>query len=62
MRTWENDCVGCPQGCVAYCNRKQYYVVIWCDKCGEQVEPDDVVEIGRKDYCPDCYKEMEVEE
>lgn len=62
MRTWENDCVGCPQGCVPWCSKKSDYQVIWCDKCGEQVELKDVIEIDDKEYCPDCYKEMEDEE
>jgi hypothetical protein len=30
----ENDCVGCPQGCIN-CGRK-YVEHFYCDKCGEE--------------------------
>lgn len=36
-REWENDCVGCPQGCVN-CGRDRDYEVIYCDVCGDSEE------------------------
>lgn len=57
MIRYEDDCVGCPQGCI-HCGRGKYPV--WeCDKCGaESVNGDDMYEVDGKHYCGDCYYEM----
>ena len=54
MRTIENDCVGCPQGCIQ-CGRNFDYEIIECDSCGIELDADNVYQIGDKDYCEKCY-------
>ena len=58
MVRYENDCVGCPQGCID-CGRKRtphYY----CDKCGDEAT---LYEYGDKQLCADCLlKKFEVVE
>ena len=54
---WQNDCVGCPQGCI-HCNRGSDYKVWWCDDCTNQLDPnEDTIYIGLngEDLCEDCY-------
>lgn len=60
LRT-ENECVGCPQGCIN-CGRKR--VAVWyCDVCGRATsDPDEIQEVDGKDYCDICYRKMEEEE
>ena len=55
----ENDCVGCPQGCV-HCGRDRTYYVWTCDGCGEKTtEYDEFVQSkDGKCYCPDCCEEL----
>ena len=50
-REWENDCVGCPQGCIN-CGRKEDYLVIYCDGCGASNE--DMYEFKGEDLCEQC--------
>lgn len=58
MIRYENECVGCPpeMGCLgSLCpNRKVPYY--YCDKCKEEV--DELYEVGNKDLCEDCLKDM----
>lgn len=49
MVRYENDCVGCPQGCIN-CGRKRtphYY----CDKCGTE---ETLYHTEDGDFCADC--------
>lgn len=50
-REWENDCVGCPQGCIG-CGRQEDYLVIYCDNCGESLET--MYEFKGEDLCEAC--------
>ena len=36
MIRYEDDCVGCPQGCIA-CGRR-HTPHLYCDHCGEEAE------------------------
>lgn len=59
-RRIENDCVGCPQGCI-YCGRNKNYYVFECDGSGCFEETNDYEEffhVGNKDYCKSCYKDL----
>ena len=47
----ENNCVGCPQGCVL-CGRKEEKNII-CDRCG----CDAYYSIDGDDYCEDCFED-----
>ena len=51
MRSYENYCVGCPQGCIN-CGRKNDVLIISCDKCGAEDKP--VYEYDGKELCIDC--------
>ena len=54
----ENDCVGCPQGCI-HCGREDDYWVWECDRCGKATtEYDDFIHENGKDYCSDCYDKI----
>ena len=48
----ENDCVGCPQGCIC-CGLKEnphYY----CDWCDMEFDADDLRYVGSEMVCEDC--------
>ena len=51
MITYEDQCVGCPQGCIN-CGRKHSLVLI-CDDCGDECEELWYGEDG-KQYCECC--------
>ncbi len=50
MIKFEDQCVGCPQGCIN-CGRKRTPIMI-CDDCGEEVE--DLYEVGNQQLCGEC--------
>ena len=53
MLKFENECVGCPQGCIN-CGRK--HVAVWvCDECG--CEADELWEYEEQQLCQDCLLE-----
>ena len=60
-RTIENDCVGCPQGCVN-CGRAKDYTLVTCDFCDNIIIYDDLSEISRindeYDICPSCKEDV----
>lgn len=58
--TRENDCVGCPQGCV-HCGRGRDYKAYFCDGCGEyfrSMSADVAYEHDKGIYCEECYKKL----
>lgn len=52
MLKFENDCVGCPQGCIS-CGRKHvpYY---YCDRCEGNFEPDELYDVDGEMVCAEC--------
>lgn len=57
----QNDCVGCPQGCVN-CGRNNDYDVLddlICDECGESA--DKLYVVDGKQLCANCVLEGYVE-
>jgi hypothetical protein len=54
----EDDCVGCPQGCIN-CGRKHVHVY-YCDRCDAENEPLYEADNG-EEVCWDCYKEQYTE-
>ena len=48
----ENNCVGCPQGCV-HCGRKEEEVIV-CDNCEDFAE----FRYENTDYCEDCFNDF----
>lgn len=56
MITWETEdnCVGCPRGCIN-CGRKHQAVCIRiCDRCKEEV--DTLYNYDGEELCLDCIK------
>ena len=52
----ENDCVGCPQGCIN-CGRKR--VPHWyCDRCEAEVDEGELWKVDGEQICEECLKEM----
>lgn len=55
-RVIEDECVGCPpnMGCLgSSCpnkNVKRYY----CDKCGGDFDPEELLVVDGEDICVDC--------
>lgn len=64
MLRYENDCVGCPQGCI-HCGRQYDYPIWTCDKCGKETYDGDEIYVDYlKDgshYCEDCCDELGIE-
>lgn len=54
MIEYEDECVGCPQGCI-HCGRKSvphYY----CDECEEELDPNDMYgDIDDEIFCRECF-------
>lgn len=49
MMKIENDCVGCPQGCID-CGRREV-IRYYCDKCGAE---EQLFEYAGQELCRDC--------
>lgn len=62
MSRWkENDCVGCPQGCIN-CGRQNDYYVFECDRCGDTTtDAEKFIHDGDNDYCRDCWEDVKYE-
>ena len=56
MTRIENDCVGCVMGCID-CGRK-HAVHYFCDKCDDDVEPDELYDTEAGELCKDCLLKM----
>lgn len=52
MLRFEDDCVGCPQGCI-HCGRK-HTPYFYCDKCGGSFEPEALYDYDDEMLCADC--------
>lgn len=61
MRWVEDNCVGCPQGCI-HCGHGEHWVFV-CDECGYSTTETDKIryfhQIGEEDYCNECYRKMQ---
>ena len=52
MVEYEDDCVGCPQGCIN-CGRRE--TPHWyCDECGEEFDPEDLYDVEGDMVCEEC--------
>ena len=52
MIRYENDCVGCPQGCIN-CGRK-HTPYFSCDICKDDFEPEELYDVDDEMICADC--------
>jgi hypothetical protein len=52
MIVYENDCVGCPQGCIN-CGRR-HTPHLYCDECGDEISTDDMYKVDDKMLCRGC--------
>lgn len=54
----DNDCVGCPQGCV-HCGRDVDRKIYFCDECGTTIGyGEDLYIYEGEELCWECYKSM----
>ena len=62
MRKEENDCVSCPAGvpCLGKSCPIRRVERIYCDNCGDEIDPDYATEIDGYDYCYDCAEELKL--
>lgn len=52
----ENDCVGCPQGCIN-CGRK--HTPHWyCDRCDAEVDEGELYKVDGEQICEECLLDM----
>jgi hypothetical protein len=56
MVRFENDCVDCGKPCFSSC---PYLRVahFYCDKCGSEVDEDELYEFAGEEMCLDCIKD-----
>jgi ribosomal protein L32 len=52
MIRYEDDCVGCPQGCIN-CGRR-HMPHLYCDECGDEISADDMYKVDDKMLCREC--------
>lgn len=51
----ENNCVGpCPQGCMGSGCPMRYVHVVSCDRCGAEVDPEELYVYDDEELCRDC--------
>lgn len=60
MIRYENDCVGCPQGCINCGRRRTPH--IYCNVCGDEIDYDSDEWTLDKDYhvCDSCKWEDDI--
>lgn len=60
MKTFENECVGCPpeRGCRGSSCPNAHVLHIYCDKCGDEVDEEEYFEVNGEQLCEECLKVM----
>ena len=60
MRVFEDECVGCPpeMGCMGSSCPNRNVLHVFCDRCGEECELNELHEVGGEDVCEKCILEM----
>lgn len=55
---FEDECVGCPpeMGCLGSVCPNKNVAHYYCDKCDEEVPPDELYEVDGEDLCAECLK------
>lgn len=58
MVEFKNECVGCPpeMGCLGTICPNRNVPHFYCDKCKEEVDPDDTYNVDDKLFCLDCLR------
>lgn len=56
MMKIENMCVGCPpeRGCLGSACPNRNVPVYYCDKCKDEVSPDELYEFDDQQLCSEC--------
>lgn len=52
MIRYEDDCVGCPQGCIN-CGRK-HSAHFYCDECQDELDSDELYDYDDNMLCSRC--------
>lgn len=61
MKRIENDCCDCAvpaYPCLGDACSLTHAPHYYCDKCGEEINPDDVYRVDDQDLCEECLKDM----
>ena len=57
----ENRCCNCAvpgYPCIGSLCPLRHAEVYYCDKCGAEIDDDDKHEIGKQEYCQECFDEI----
>ena len=58
MRKKIDGCVSCGIPCMSYCELRDNSYEYTCDKCNEEVIPEDLYEYEGQEICKDCLLEL----
>ena len=61
MVKYENQCCGCAvpgYPCLGKSCPNRNVKVVYCDRCGEEIDPDEVYSVEGEDICEECLKEQ----
>ena len=57
MRQKINGCVDCGLPCMLFCPLRDDAYIYRCDKCGAEVNPEDLYDYDGEEICSDCLLE-----
>ena len=58
MRTVEDECVDCGLPCIGSSCPNRKITRFYCDRCGEEFEPDELYDFDGEDFCKECLLEQ----
>lgn len=58
MRETSNECVDCGLPCLGPACPYTHVVRYYCDRCGEEIGPDDMYRVDDEDLCEWCLKKI----
>ena len=58
MKQIENECVDCGLPCLGLACVYRNVIRYYCDKCGEEIDPDNMYDVDDQDLCEWCLKDM----
>ena len=58
MKIKVNNCVDCGLPCMLFCPLRDDSYIYICDKCGAEVNPEDLYDYDGEEICADCLLEI----